>query len=400
MPETEPIVFNRAHVTGKEFAYMREAIENAHLAGNGPFSRRCASWLAEHAGSHRVFLTHSCTGALEMAFTLIGIEPGDEVIMPSFTFVSTANAVVSRGGRPIFVDIRDDTLGLDESQVAAAITPKTRAIVPVHYAGVACDTDELLALAREHGLIVVEDAAQGVGASYRGRPLGGLVHLGAYSFHETKNVSCGEGGALLVNDERFVERAEVVYEKGTDRSRFFRGQVDKYTWQDLGSSYPLSDLAAAYLWAQLEEEESITATRLGIWRRYHADFERLETEGAFRRPIVPPDRTHNAHMYYLLLPDLETRMAFIEGLRRRGVHAVFHYVPLHSSEGGRRYGAAIGELPVTNSASERLVRLPLWPDLSSAQVDRVIEAVEGVVASIAPRTVTAPRSSPTGGSRK
>jgi dTDP-4-amino-4,6-dideoxygalactose transaminase len=371
----DPVVFNRAHVTGAEFGYMHQAIGNAHLASSGPFSKRCAEWLVDRTGCRQAFLTHSCTAALELAFTLADIGPGDEVIMPSFTFVTTANAVVGRGGRPVFVDVREDTLCLDETLVEAAITPRTRAIVPVHYAGVGCDMDAICGLAREHGLIVIEDAAQGIGATRAGRPLGGIGELGALSFHETKNVSCGEGGALLVGDERLLARAEVVHEKGTDRARFYRGQVDKYTWVDVGSSYALSELAAAYLWAQLQHEREITARRLEIWSHYHEAFAPLETDGRLRRPIVPDDCRHNAHMYYLLLEDLETRTAFIRDLAERGVYAVFHYVPLHSSTAGTQYGRASGELRVTSDVSDRLVRLPLWPDLTSTQIERVVEAV-------------------------
>jgi dTDP-4-amino-4,6-dideoxygalactose transaminase len=373
--DMEPIVFNRVHVTGGEFGYMHEAIGNAHLASSGPFSKRCAEWLVERTGSRLVLLTHSCTAALEMAFTLGEIGPGDEVIMPSFTFVTTANSVVGRGGVPVFVDIRPDTLCLDERLIEAAITPRTKAIVPVHYAGVGCEMGVIGELAEKHDLLVVEDAAQGIGATASGRALGGIGHLGALSFHETKNVSCGEGGALLINDERLRDRAEVVHEKGTDRTRFYRGQVDKYTWVDVGSSYALSELAAAYLWAQLQSERKITRTRLDIWDRYHEGFADLEREGHLRRPVVPAGCEHNAHMYYLLLDDLETRTAFIRDLGARGVHAVFHYVPLHTSVAGQRFGRSHGQLDVTTDVSERLVRLPLWADMSESQVERVIEAV-------------------------
>jgi dTDP-4-amino-4,6-dideoxygalactose transaminase len=371
----EPIVFNRVHVTGAEFGYMHEAIGNAHLASSGPFSKRCAEWLAERTGARLALLTHSCTAALEMAFTLGDIGPGDEVIMPSFTFVTTANSVVGRGGVPVFVDIRPDTLCIDEQLIEAAITPRTKAVVPVHYAGVGCEMQVIEQIAERHDLLVVEDAAQGLGATVSDRPLGGVGHLGTLSFHETKNVSCGEGGALLINDERLLERAEVVHEKGTDRARFYRGQVDKYTWVDVGSSYALSELAAAYLWAQLQHERRITRTRLEIWDRYHAAFEELEQEGRLRRPVVPAHCEHNAHMYYLLLDDLATRTEFIRSLGERGVHAVFHYVPLHSSSAGERYGRSQGNLDVTTDVSDRLVRLPLWADMSESQVERVVEAV-------------------------
>jgi dTDP-4-amino-4,6-dideoxygalactose transaminase len=289
--------------------------------------------------------------------------------------VSTANAVVARGGTPVFVDVREDTLCLDETRVAEAITPRTKAVVPVHYAGVACEMDAINRLADEHGLLVVEDAAQCIQASVDGRPLGGLGHLGALSFHETKNVGCGEGGALLVNDEGFVDRAEIVHEKGTDRQRFFRGLVDKYTWVDVGSSYAMSDLAASYLWAQLERSEEITAERLWIWGRYHAAFEPLEDERLLRRPVLPAGVEQNAHMYYVLVEDLAVRTALIDSLAKRNINAVFHYVPLHSSPGGRRHGRQCGALPVTDSVSERLLRLPLWAGMSADEVDRVIAGV-------------------------
>jgi dTDP-4-amino-4,6-dideoxygalactose transaminase len=375
-PEPGFIPFNRAYVTGAEFDYMREAIENAHLAGSGPFSRRCREWLEQAIGSRRVLLTHSCTGALEMSFTLAEIGPGDEVVMPSFSFVTAATAVVARGGTPVFVDVRPDTLCIDAELVARALSDQAKAVVPVHYAGVGCEMDGILELARAHDLVVVEDAAHGIGATAHGRPLGGTGELGTLSFHETKNVSCGEGGALLVNDEHFVERAEVVHEKGTDRQRFFRGQVDKYTWVDVGSSYVLSDLAAAYLWAQLERVEEITAMRHAIWESYHAALGSLEQEGQLRRPVVPEWCSHNAHTYYVLLEDSATRAALIEHLAERGISAVFHYVPLHSSPAGLRYGRASGDFSVTSSVSERLLRLPLWAGMSADEIDRVVDAVQ------------------------
>jgi dTDP-4-amino-4,6-dideoxygalactose transaminase len=369
------IPFNRAYVTGTEFDYMREAIENAHLAGNGPFSMRCREWLEGTVGSRRALLTPSCTAALEMAFTLADIGPGDEVVMPSFTFVSTASAVVVRGGTPVFVDVKPETLCLDEKLVGGAITGKTKAIVPVHYAGVACNMGVITDTAARHGLIVIEDAAHGIRASVGGEALGGIGHLGTLSFHETKNVSCGEGGALLVNDERFAERAEIVQEKGTDRQRFFRGEVDKYTWVDVGSSFVLSDLAAAYLWAQLEHVDAITALRLAIWARYHEAFAELEERGNLRRPVVPAACSHNAHMYYVIVNDLATRTALIQELADRNINAVFHYVPLHTSAAGRRYGRSVGDLGVTNFVSDRLLRLPLWAGMSETEVERVIEGV-------------------------
>lgn len=370
-----PIPFNRPYETGNEIAYMRIAMENARLAGNGPFAARCAALLELLTGSRRVLMTHSCTGALEMALTLADIGPRDEVVMPSFTFVSTANSVVARGGTPVFVDIRPDTLCLDERWLEDALTERTKAIVPVHYAGVSCRMDTVVEVAVRHGLTVIEDAAQGIAAAVDGRPLGAIGQLGALSFHETKNVSCGEGGALLVNDERLVERAEVVHEKGTNRQRFFRGLVDKYTWVDVGSSYALSDLAAAYLFAQLERLDSITAMRLGTWERYNEAFAELEARGDVTRPFVPGNAAHNGHMYYLLVRDLKARTELLDWLSDRRIDAVFHYVPLHSSSAGQRYGRAIGSLDVTTSVSERLLRLPLWAGLSDDDAMRVANAV-------------------------
>jgi dTDP-4-amino-4,6-dideoxygalactose transaminase len=375
-PEPGFIPFNRVFVTGAEFGYMREAIENAHLAGNGPFSQRCRRWLEHATGSRRALLTHSGTGALEMAFTLAEIGPGDEVVMPSFTFVSTATAVVARGGTPVFVDVRPDTYCIDAELVERALSPRTKAVVPVHYAGVGCHMDGLVELAAAHDLLVIEDAAHGIRAAEHGRPLGSMGELGTISFHETKNVSCGEGGALLVNDERFVERAEIIHEKGTDRQRFFRGQVDKYTWVDVGSSYALSDLAAAYLWAQLEQADEITTMRHAIWERYHASLEPLEEAGHLRRPVVPQRCSHNAHMYYVVLGDPATRARLIEHLAELGISAVFHYVALHSSLAGRRYGRAAGDFAVTSSVSDRLLRLPLWAGMTESEVDRVMQGMQ------------------------
>ena len=371
------VPFNRAHTTGAELRHIAEAIEATQLAGNGPFAARCNRWLEEKTGARRALLTHSCTGALEMAVLLAGIGPGDEVIMPSFTFVSTANAVALRGGVPVFVDIRADTLNLDEAQVEAAITPRTRAIFPVHYAGVACEMDRLLAIASEHDLIVLEDAAQGLIASYRGRELGSFGHASAISFHETKNVMCGEGGVLLVNHEPWVERAEIIHEKGTDRSRFFRGQVDKYSWVDIGSSYPLSELAAAFLWGQLDGAEQITARRLELWDLYHAQLAELEAEGRLRRPVVPEDCRHNAHMYYVLVPN--GRDAFIRELAAAGINAVFHYVPLHTSAAGRRFARSSGSLAVTERVAEELVRLPLWTDMDDDVIAHVVASVDSAL---------------------
>ena len=375
MNEQPHIPFNTPYATGNEVTYMRIAMANARLAGNGPFAARCTSLLERLTGARRALLTHSCTGALEMALTLADVGPGDEVVMPSFTFVSTANSVVARGGTPVFVDIHPDTLCLDECLLEDAVTERTKAIVPVHYAGITCGMDELGDIAARHRLVVIEDAAQGIAASVDGRPLGSIGELGALSFHETKNVSCGEGGALLINDERFIERAEVIHEKGTDRQRFYRGLVDKYTWMDVGSSYALSDLAAAYLFAQLERLDTITAMRLVTWDLYNETFAELEAQGDVQRPYIPTSAFHNAHMYYILVRDLETRTRLIDWLSERGINAVFHYVPLHSSRAGRRYGRAMGSLDVTTSVSDRLLRLPLWAGMSEDDAFRVANGV-------------------------
>jgi len=359
------VPFNRPHVTGRELEYIGQAIANHQLSGDGPFTRRCEAMLEEMTGCKRALLTHSCTGALEMAALLAELDPGDEVIMPSFTFVSTANAFVLRGAVPVFVDIRSDTLNIDENKIEEAITPRTKAIVVVHYAGVSCEMDTVVELARQHRLLVIEDAAQGLLSSYRDRPLGSIGQLGTVSFHETKNVISGEGGALLINDPGLIQRAEIIREKGTNRSQFFRGQIDKYTWVDIGSSYVPGEIAAAFLLAQLEHGPELTADRLALWATYHRAFEDLERAGAVRRPIVPNECGHNAHMYYLLLSDLAVRTRFIDAMNRAGVNTVFHYVPLHSSPAGRKYGRTHGSLSVTETQSERLVRMPMWVGLES-----------------------------------
>lgn len=373
------IPFNRPHVTGREIGYINEAIAHGHLSGNGPFARKCQEWLERREGGRRALLTNSCTAALELAALLADIRPGDEVIMPSFTFVSTANAFVLRGATPVFVDVRPDTLNLDETKVAAAITSRTRAVVPVHYAGVSCEMDAMSAIADEHGVLLIADAAHCIMATYRDRPVGSYGHLAAVSFHETKNVLSGEGGALLINDPRFVERAEVIHDKGTDRRRFLRGEVDKYTWVDVGSSYAPSEIVAAFLWAQLGEAELVTERRRWIWSRYHDGLASLELEGRLRRPSSPGHCQHNAHMYYLLMGSREQRDQLIATLAGVDINAVFHYVPLHASRAGRRYGRAHGELVVTESVSERLLRLPLWPDMREQDVDRVVDAVHSAV---------------------
>jgi dTDP-4-amino-4,6-dideoxygalactose transaminase len=369
------IPFNKPYMTGKEIDYIKEAHANSMLAGDGPFTKRCHQWLEEKTGTHKALLTHSCTAALEMAALLLDIQPGDEVIMPSYTFVSTANAFVLRGGVPVFVDIRPDTLNIDERLIEAAITPKTRAIVPVHYAGVACEMDTIMDIAHRHGLAVVEDAAQGVMSAYKGRALGSIGDLGCYSFHETKNVISGEGGALLVNNPKYAERAEIIREKGTDRSRFFRGQVDKYTWQDCGSSYLPGELIAAFLFAQLEQADQITQLRLSSWAYYHKAFASLEESNILRRPVIPGECQHNAHMYYILLSPDSDRQAVIEEFKMQDISAVFHYVPLHSSPAGMNYGRAVGNMNETNDLASRLLRLPLWIGLSNHQQDGIFSVI-------------------------
>lgn len=367
--------FNRPYLTGKELDYIRQAHANGHLSGDGDFTRRCNAWLEQTTQVRKALLTHSCTAALEMAALLVDLQPGDEVIMPSFTFVSTANAFVLRGAVPVFVDIRPDTLNLDERLIEAAITSRTRAICVVHYAGVACEMDTINAIAARHGLVVIEDAAQALLSTYKERPLGSLGALAALSFHETKNIIAGEGGALLVNDARYAERAEIIREKGTNRSQFFRGQVDKYTWVDIGSSYLPGEIIAAFLWAQMEQAQRITEERLRIWDRYHAAFAPLEAQERVRRPIIPAHCRHNAHMYYLLLPDLAVRTRFIDAMKRADIQTVFHYIPLHSAPAGLRHGRAVGSMSVSDTTSERLVRLPLWlPDMDQTAV---IDMVEG-----------------------
>ncbi|CCH06595.1 dTDP-4-amino-4,6-dideoxygalactose transaminase [Achromobacter xylosoxidans] len=375
----DKIPFNRPHMTGMEQFYIAEAGQGNKLAGDGPFTKRCHQWLEQNTGCSKALLTHSCTAALEMSALLLDIQPGDEVIMPSFTFVSTANAFVLRGAIPVFVDIREDTLNIDERLIEAAITPRTRAIVPVHYAGIACEMDTIMELARVHDLRVVEDAAQGVMASYKGRSLGAIGDLGTFSFHETKNVISGEGGALLVNDPALALRAEIIREKGTDRSRFFRGEVDKYTWQEAGSSFLPGELIAAFLWAQLEEAQAITTTRIAHWHQYHEGLADLEAREVLRRPIVPGDCQHNAHMYYVLLAAHIDRQVLLNELRESGVHAVFHYVPLHSSPAGQRYGRSHGHMRYTDQQSEKLVRLPLSFDLSTNEQLRVLDALESAI---------------------
>jgi dTDP-4-amino-4,6-dideoxygalactose transaminase len=369
-------------MTGKELQNIAQAHANRKLAGDGAFTRRCHTWLEQRIGARKALLTHSCTAALEMAALLANVGPGDEVIMPSFTFVSTANAFVLRGAVPVFIDVREDTLNIDERLIRAAITPRTRAIVAMHYAGVACEMGAIMAIAAEYGLVVIEDAAQAIMSTYRGRPLGSIGHLSALSFHESKNIIAGEGGALLINDPAFADRAEILWEKGTNRRQFVRGEIDKYTWMDVGSSFLPGELTAALLCAQLDEAEAITTRRRALWARYHEAFESLEREGRLRRPRIPPECEHNAHLYYLLMPSVDQRVALIRNLEAKDIKAVFHYVPLHSSSAGRRFGRVAGPMIVTNEASDRLVRLPMWIGLEEHQ-DRVCESVIVSVASSA-----------------
>ena len=378
------IPFNRPFLTGKEFTHIQEAVAAGQLAGNGRFTRQCQAWLERRTGAPKVLLTQSCTAALEMSALLIDLAPGDEVIMPSFTFVSTANAFVLRGARPVFVDIRPDTLNIDERAVEAAITPCTKAIIVVHYAGVACEMDGLLAIAARHGLVVIEDAAHALMSRYKGRPLGGFGHLATFSFHETKNVISGEGGALVINDPRYVERAEIIWEKGTNRSQFSRGRVDKYTWMDIGSSFLPGELTAAFLWAQLEEAEAITARRLEVWNRYRQACTALEALG-LRAPVIPAECDHNAHLFYMLVPLAAQRNDILADLNARGVNAVFHYVPLHSSPAGQKYGRAAGSMRVTDDSSARLIRLPLWIGMDEAASQYVVDRLQESLASVSAR---------------
>jgi dTDP-4-amino-4,6-dideoxygalactose transaminase len=363
------IPFNKPFMTGKELEYISKAHADGHLAGDGVFTRICHDWLETHCQVRKALLVNSCTAALEMSALLADIAPGEEVIMPSYTFASTANAFVLRGAIPVFVDIREDTLNIDENLIEAAITAKTRAIVVVHYAGVSCEMDTIMSVAMRRGLIVIEDAAQGVMASYKGRPLGSIGHMGALSFHETKNIISGEGGAFLTNDQVLIERAEILREKGTNRNQFFRGQVDKYTWMDVGSSYLPSELIGAFLWAQMEQAHEITRRRLHIWNVYCEGLADLEARGILRLPRVPESCEHNAHMFYVLMPSFEQRTALITHLRTVGVMAIFHYVPLHSSPAGRRLARGHGDLTITENIADRILRLPLWLGLEDRQQD-------------------------------
>ena len=370
------IPFNRPGLKGRELEYITQALETRHLAGDGPFTKKCHAWLEHTLATKSALLTHSCTAALEMSMLLGDLEPGDEVIMPSFTFVSTANAVALRGAVSVFVDIRPDTLNIDEKLIEAAITPRTRAIMVVHYAGVSAEMDPILAIARKHNLLVCEDAAQGLLAFYKDRALGTIGDLGCLSFHETKNIVSGEGGALLINNEKYKLRAEIIREKGTNRSQFFRGQVDKYTWVDIGSSFLPSEILAAMLFAQFEAARKITDERIAVWEHYHCEFADLEKAGHVTRPSVPSHCKHNGHLYYLIAASLDERTRILAFLKAKGISSVFHYVPLHSSPAGIKYGRTHGSLSLTETLSERLFRLPLFADLKSEQVAQVIAAVK------------------------
>ena len=371
------ISFNRPPFVGKETEYIKEAVEkNGMICGDGPFTKKCSQWMKERFQTKNVLLTTSCTHALEMAAFLADIQPGDEVIMPSYTFVSTADAFVLRGATCVFVDIRPDTMNIDETKIEEAITEKTKAIVPVHYAGVSCAMDEIMAIAKKYNLKVVEDAAQGVNAFYKGKALGTIGDFGCYSFHETKNYSMGEGGAILFQDDRYLEPAEILREKGTNRSQYFRGQIDKYTWVGYGSSYLPSDMNAAYLWAQLEEADKINDKRLSIWNFYHEELKELEDKGVLERPYIPEYATHNAHMYYIKVKDLRVRTKLLAYLKEHGILSVFHYVPLHSATAGKKFGRFHGEDVYTTKESERLCRLPMYYSLSLEEAAEVVKALK------------------------
>jgi dTDP-4-amino-4,6-dideoxygalactose transaminase len=375
MPEIR-VDFNRPVIVGRELEYMKQAIENGHISGDGPFTKKCHAFLEKELGIQKALLTTSCTHALEMAAMLLEIQPGDEVIIPDFTFVSTVNAFVLRGARPVFLDIRPDTLNLDESRLESAITPRTKAIVPVHYAGIGCEMHTIMDVAARHNLAVIEDNAHGLFGKYKGRYLGTFGSMASQSFHETKNFTSGEGGALLINDPRLVERAEIIREKGTNRSRFFRGQVDKYTWVDIGSSYLPSDILAAFLFAQFEQCEKIQVHRKQVWEIYAAGLKDWANAHDVQLPYVPDHCEQPYHMFYLLLPNLDLRQKFIAYLRERGIYSVFHYLPLHLSEMGQTFGYRVGNLPVTENVSDRLVRLPFHNALTSNEQEQVIDVIQ------------------------
>lgn len=378
MTELKKIPFNKPYMTGKELWYISQAHANGHLAGDGEFTRKCSEWLEETIGCSRALLTHSCTAALEMSAILAEIRPSDEVIMPSYTFVSTANAFVLQGAVPVFVDIRPDTLNIDEVLIEAAITNKTKAIVVVHYAGVPCEMDTIMRIANDHNLLVIEDAAQGLLSYYKGRPLGSIGHMATLSFHETKNIISGEGGALLINDEKLSERAEIIREKGTNRSQFFRGMVDKYSWVDIGSSFLPGEVIAAFLWAQLEEADDIIARRQAIWKTYDQWLSVSQSEYSISTPTIPANCRHNAHMYYLLLPDQSFRSKLIDRLKADNIQSVFHYVPLHSSPMGKQMGRVEGTMKNTELLSERLLRLPFWIGIDKVQADVIRKLMDAI----------------------
>lgn len=370
------IPFNRPFFSGKEFEFIQEAISSWQLSGDGAFTRKCHAFFEKELGAKKALLTTSCTHALEMAALLLDVQPGDEIIVPSFTFVSTVNAFILRGARPVFIDIRPDTLNLDETQLERLITPRTRAILVVHYAGVGCEMDPILQIAAEYGVAVVEDNAHGLFGKYKGKYLGTFGCLATQSFHETKNLTCGEGGALLINDPHYIERAEIIREKGTDRSRFFRGQVDKYTWVDVGSSYLPSDMLAAFLYAQIEARERIQSKRHCIWNYYDEHLKDWAEQSGIKQPTVPAHCEQPAHMYYLLLPSLEKRQAFIGYLSTHDINCVFHYQPLHVSTMGLRFGGKAGDCPVTEDISDRLVRLPFYNDLTEDEQSFVVDRIK------------------------
>lgn len=369
------INFNVPPYTGKELDYIKVAVENQKICGDGEFTKKCNAWIEQKTGTAKCLLTTSCTHATEMAALLADIKPGDEVIMPAYTFVSTADAFVLRGATPVFVDIRPDTMNIDETKIEDAITDRTKAIVPVHYAGVACEMDTIMEIAKRHNLLVIEDAAQGVMSTYKGRALGSIGDFGCYSFHETKNYSMGEGGALLIRDEKYVEEAEIIREKGTNRSKYFRGQIDKYTWVNYGSSYLPSDMNAAYLYAQLELADEINNKRLANWNHYYECLKPLKDAGRIELPVVPEGCVHNAHMFYIKTADMEERSALIAYLKENGIMAVFHYIPLHTAPAGMRFGRFHGEDVYTTKESERLLRLPMFYTLSSDQVTYICDKV-------------------------
>ena len=369
------VSFNKPPYIGKESEYVLDAVNKGHISGDGEYTKKCAKKLEELSGTKRALLTTSCTHATEMAALLSDIKPGDEVIMPSYTFVSTADAFVLRGATPVFVDIRPDTMNIDETLIEDAITSKTKAIVPVHYAGVGCEMDTIMDIARRHNLTVIEDAAQAIASTYKGKALGTFGDFGCYSFHETKNISMGEGGALLIQNEDLVEPAEIIREKGTNRAKFFRGQIDKYTWVNYGSSYLPSDMNAAYLWAQLENIDIIQKKRLSVWNRYREGLSELEKKEYIEFGVIPDECTNNAHMFYIKVSDLETRTELISYLKEKGIMAVFHYVPLHSAPAGRKFGRFNGEDRYTTKESERLIRLPLFYSISDEEVEYTIETL-------------------------